>query len=133
MLFEARLISYVHMLRAIKICTKVIVVACNPDIQLRRLVARDKSSQKDAEDRIRSQLPLEKKVQLGDIVLWNNNELEHIVRKAKVLASDLKKMYAGVSFDVFFSLPGMISLFVSLYGAFTMVSKYNGFRLPANL
>ena len=47
----------------------VIVVACSPDIQLRRLMERDGLTQDDAQRRVDAQLPIEDKARLADWVI----------------------------------------------------------------
>ena len=47
----------------------VIVAACSPDIQLRRLMARDGLTSDDAQQRVRAQLPIEDKARLADWVI----------------------------------------------------------------
>jgi dephospho-CoA kinase len=47
----------------------VIVTACAPETQLRRLMHRDGASEADAQRRIAAQLPLEEKVRRADFVI----------------------------------------------------------------
>jgi len=47
----------------------VIVVACSPDIQLRRLMERDGLTHDDAQRRVDAQLPIEDKARLADWVI----------------------------------------------------------------
>jgi dephospho-CoA kinase len=47
----------------------VIVVACEPDEQLRRLMARDGVTEEEARLRIRAQMPLAEKMRLADHVI----------------------------------------------------------------
>ena len=48
---------------------KVIVVACAPNTQLARVMARDRLSREEAEQRIAAQLPIEEKVRRADYVI----------------------------------------------------------------
>ena len=48
---------------------KVIVVACAPNTQLARVMARDRLSRDEAEQRIAAQLPIEEKVRRADYVI----------------------------------------------------------------
>jgi dephospho-CoA kinase len=48
---------------------EVIVVACNPETQIRRAMARDESSEKDAQARLAAQLPIDEKVRRADRVI----------------------------------------------------------------
>jgi dephospho-CoA kinase len=62
----------------------LIVVSVPAEQQLARLMARDESSEEDARSRIRSQMPLEKKIELADYVIENHGsmpETEKLVRE----------------------------------------------------
>ena len=48
---------------------KLIVVHCDPEEELRRLMARDNLSRDEAEARIRSQMPQEEKMKLADYLI----------------------------------------------------------------
>ncbi len=50
----------------------VVVAACDPTEQLRRLVARDGLSEPDARARLAAQWPIEEKVKRGDYVIWTD-------------------------------------------------------------
>lgn len=63
LLFESKL---THMVE------KTILVYVDRDIQLKRLMERNELSLKDAEARIKSQMPLSEKVSLADAVINNN-------------------------------------------------------------
>lgn len=62
----------------------LIVVACTPETQLARIIARDDLTEEEAKARIVSQLPLEKKVEVADYVIENDGDLE--TTRAQVLA-----------------------------------------------
>ncbi|KAI0077110.1 CoaE-domain-containing protein [Panus rudis PR-1116 ss-1] len=51
---------------------KVIVVYCSPEIQLQRLMQRDKSSRSDALARLNAQMPIAQKLDYADIVVDNS-------------------------------------------------------------
>ncbi|GLI50451.1 dephospho-CoA kinase [Tepidanaerobacter syntrophicus] len=60
-----------------KIADEVWVVAANEDIQLQRLMAREKDITKDeALKRIKSQMPLAEKLKFADRVIDNNSSIE---------------------------------------------------------
>jgi dephospho-CoA kinase len=59
----------------------VIVVACNPDTQLRRIMERDGLSESDARRRIDAQLPLEEKVRRADFVIRTDGSVEDTNRQ----------------------------------------------------
>ncbi|MGB2924675.1 MAG: dephospho-CoA kinase [Limnothrix sp.] len=66
LLFEAKLTDFVD---------EIWVVSCTPAQQLQRLQERNNLSEEQAQNRIRSQMPLREKIQLADIVLDNSSDL----------------------------------------------------------
>lgn len=54
------------------------VVACEPDVQRERLKMRNNWDETEIEARIASQMPLQKKVEMADIVIWNNGSSEEL-------------------------------------------------------
>ena len=74
-----------------KICSSTLVVACDPETQLKRLLERDKCSSEHAKARIKSQMPLEEKRKRGDVVVDSSGSKEALLDKAKDLAHVLKK------------------------------------------
>ena len=66
---------------------KVIVVACDPATQLRRLMTRDGISQDDARLRIAAQLPIEEKAAKADYVIRTDGTFDETDRQiGQVLA-----------------------------------------------
>lgn len=72
LLFEANLTNLV---------TEVWVVYCSEQEQIKRLTERDRLSKQQAITRINSQLSLDKKASLADVVLDNSSSLEHLFRQ----------------------------------------------------
>ncbi|KAK1560087.1 hypothetical protein Q3G72_021956 [Acer saccharum] len=56
----------------------IIVVWVDPEIQLQRLMARDRTSEEDAKNRINAQMPLDIKRTKADIVIDNNGSLDDL-------------------------------------------------------
>ncbi|SIO05065.1 dephospho-CoA kinase [Carnobacterium alterfunditum] len=56
---------------------QIMVVATSEEIQLNRLMKRDNIEKKEATQRINSQLPISKKVILGDIIIDNSGTIEN--------------------------------------------------------
>lgn len=50
-----------------RFAAKRVTVACSPEVQLQRLMARDQSTKKDAAARIASQMPLEDKIARSEV------------------------------------------------------------------
>jgi dephospho-CoA kinase len=61
--------------------TEIWLVYCSRDEQIKRLMERDKISPEQAIARLESQLPIEKKVALADIILDNSSTKEHLFRQ----------------------------------------------------
>lgn len=59
-----------------EVCDAVMVVYTPPEIQLERLIKRNGLTAKEAQDRMNSQLSIEKKKQLADILIDNSNKIE---------------------------------------------------------
>jgi dephospho-CoA kinase len=72
LLFEANLTHLV---------TEIWVVKCKRQQQLARLIARDNLTPEQALERIKSQLPLRKKIAAADIVLDNSSNLTQLLRQ----------------------------------------------------
>jgi len=68
------------------LCDSVVVVACSPSVQLERLVARTHLDRLDAEQMIRSQMPLAEKIRRADHVVWNNGARAVLAAQAGLLA-----------------------------------------------
>jgi len=60
---------------------KVIVAACAPDEQIRRVMARDDSLEGDARARLRAQWPIADKVARADFVVWTDRGFDETDRQ----------------------------------------------------
>ncbi len=67
------------------LCDWVVVVACSPQIQRTRLLARSRLSSERAEEIIRSQMDLGEKIKKATHVIWNNDGLEPLRRQTQTL------------------------------------------------
>ena len=74
---------------------KLIVVHCRADVQLERLMSRDKLDRAEAERRIAAQMPQEEKKRYADFLLDTSDSFAHtreevvkLYRKLKELARD---------------------------------------------
>ncbi|KAA8543117.1 hypothetical protein F0562_021388 [Nyssa sinensis] len=71
----------------------IIVVWVDPETQLRRLMARDRTSEEEAKNRINAQMPLDSKRSKADIVIDNTGSLEDLDESfQKVLAQITKPL-----------------------------------------
>ena len=76
LLFEAKFID---------ICTEIWLVKCPEEVQIKRLVKRDKISKKEACKIISLQLNFEEKTKLSDVILDNSDNLNKWKSKIKEL------------------------------------------------
>ena len=79
LLFESRLTYMVE---------RTILVYVDEETQLKRLMARNGLSEKEAQMRIRAQMPLSEKKALADAVLDNNGSLEETKQQLEKIVSD---------------------------------------------
>lgn len=67
----------------------VVVVACAPEVQLRRLVEQRGMSEADARARIAAQAPLADKIAVADIVIRNDGDLAALTAEVEQVWADL--------------------------------------------
>eukprot|EP00761_Pharyngomonas_kirbyi_P000899 gb/GECH01000900.1/.p1 GENE.gb/GECH01000900.1/~~gb/GECH01000900.1/.p1 ORF type:complete len:231 (+),score=37.95 gb/GECH01000900.1/:1-693(+) len=82
LLFETRILTY--------FVSKTIVVYTSRQVQLRRLMARDGSEERDAVQRIDSQMPIETKREMAHIVLDNNESIQSLEEQVQGLHQQLR-------------------------------------------
>ncbi|KAH8550967.1 dephospho-CoA kinase [Umbelopsis sp. PMI_123] len=80
LLFESKLYRFVN---------TTVVVYCSELLQLQRIVKRDNMTEEAATQRIRSQMPLNEKVKLADIVLDNSSDVDQLKLQVKNLVTRL--------------------------------------------
>jgi len=73
------------------LCDRVAVVACAPDVQLERLMARTGLSKGEAQQMIEAQMPLTEKIRRADHVVWNNGGRDVLAAQAQLLVEFWKK------------------------------------------
>ena len=69
---------------------QVAVVYCTPNQQLKRLMQRNQLTEKEAKQRIDSQLPIEMKKLLAEVVFDNSNDLTQTIQQVDTWLSDRK-------------------------------------------
>ena len=82
LLFEANLTHLV---------TEIWVVNCDRQTQLTRLQKRNNLTEKQASDRIDSQIPLKEKIARADFVLHNDSTLEHLYQQCDAEIKTLRQ------------------------------------------
>lgn len=73
------------------LCDKIIVVGVDVQKQLRRVVARDGSSEELAKKIIFNQMPLDEKIKKADIVIMNDGTLDELEAKVMKIYRELKE------------------------------------------
>ena len=66
-----------------KFCDKILVVISDYEVQLNRIIERDKINRELAEKIIRSQLSNEERIKKADVVIENNSNLEDLFKKVE--------------------------------------------------
>jgi dephospho-CoA kinase len=69
------------------LCDRVVVVASSRNVQLARLLQRKSIEQREAEEMINSQMPVEEKIRRADHVVWNNGERSVLTEQTRSLVS----------------------------------------------
>jgi dephospho-CoA kinase len=69
---------------------KLIVVWCEPELQLQRLISRDGMKREDAERRIASQMPQSEKKKYADFLIDTSNSFEDTRRQVVEVFAQLK-------------------------------------------
>ncbi|KTW27596.1 dephospho-CoA kinase [Pneumocystis jirovecii RU7] len=72
------------------LCGKIICVACKENTQTERLKTRNGYTKEESEKRIRSQMPLSSKIQLADIVIWNDGSKKDLEVKVAALIKNIQ-------------------------------------------
>ena len=67
------------------LCDRVVVVACSHQVQVARLAQRMSINDTEAEQMIRSQMPLEEKIARADHVVWNDGSRATLMEQARFL------------------------------------------------
>lgn len=75
-----------------KTLSKLIVVAAEPALQLRRVISRNNLTEAEARDRLASQFPLDKKVAVADYVIHNDDDREALVQRTRAVHEQILKL-----------------------------------------
>ena len=66
-----------------KFCNKILVIISDYEVQLNRIIERDKINRELAEKIIKSQLSNEERIKKADVVIENNSSLEDLFKKVE--------------------------------------------------
>ena len=75
-----------------KFCDKILVVISDYEIQLNRIIERDKINRELAEKIIKSQLSNEERIKKADVVIENNSSLEDLFEKVERFCERIWKL-----------------------------------------
>jgi dephospho-CoA kinase len=76
----------------------VIVAACDPETQVRRVMTRDGLTEADARQRLAAQLPIEEKVRRADYVIRTDGSIEETNRQVGEVLSRLRRDDSSIEF-----------------------------------
>ncbi len=68
----------------------VVVAACEPDEQIRRVMARDGLTDAEARSRVAAQLPIGEKISRADYVVWTTGTREATSKRVEEVAEQMK-------------------------------------------
>lgn len=68
---------------------KIVVVYCDRETQLKRLAERDNITQKEAQKKIKSQMPPEEKLKVADYIIDTNGSINQTVEQAEQIYRNL--------------------------------------------
>ena len=109
-----------------KLFNKIIVVSCDHQQQIQRLISRNNYSLQEAQSRINAQMPLSHKCQLAHYIIDNNHELTNTRNQVEQIVSHLRSSKAHwktrLVFGVFF--------LVLFNGSFYSIFKLKNHVLP---
>jgi len=100
---------------------KVIVVTCDDDLQLERLMSRNQHSEEEAIKRIEAQMPLEKKCEMADIIIENSGSLTNTRTQVESIVKLLRSSRHHIYNRVFYGgilgllLTGLLGLMYYIY------------------
>jgi len=72
-----------------RLMDKIIVVCLDEEEQLKRLIKRNNLSEKEALQKIKSQIPLKEKIEIADYVIDNSNSLDKTKEQAERIWQEL--------------------------------------------
>ena len=73
------------------LCDFVVVVACSPEIQRERLLARSRLSPHQAHEMISAQMPLSEKSKRADHLVWNNAGRTILADQARLIVQSWRR------------------------------------------
>lgn len=75
-----------------KLFDKIIFVACDDDLRLKRLMKRNNFTKEEALIRMKAQLPQDDKIQKSDYILYNNSTKENLENQVLILIREFHRL-----------------------------------------
>ncbi|MEW8960898.1 dephospho-CoA kinase [Paraclostridium dentum] len=72
---------------------KLVVITCNENIQLERIINRDNITKNEAMSRINSQMSQSEKIKFGDYIIDNSGDREKLINDASKLITHIKEKW----------------------------------------
>lgn len=72
---------------------KLVVITCNENIQLERIINRDNITKNEAMSRINSQMSQSEKIKFGDYIIDNSGDRETLIYDASKLITHIKEKW----------------------------------------
>lgn len=70
---------------------KIIVVKCNDNIRIQRLLKKGKHTKEEIKNITKSQMQIKEKLKYADFVVYNNGELKHLEKQVVAIIKNLKQ------------------------------------------
>ncbi|XP_059488591.1 dephospho-CoA kinase [Neocloeon triangulifer] len=107
LLFESgRMLNFLH---------KIIVVTCEEDQQLERVIKRGQLSEERAKARINAQMPLETKCNQAHFVLDNTEDIDHLKKQVEQLIVTLRASNAHWKMRIYFIASMMLIFYLIIF------------------
>ena len=75
-----------------KLFDKILLIACDEELRLKRLMKRNNYTKGDAMLRIKSQIPQEEKIQKSDYIIYNNSTKEDLEKEVLIFIGKLHSL-----------------------------------------
>ena len=73
-----------------------VVVACKPSTQLKRLMSRNADlTEEQCQNRVDSQMPVADKVNMADVVIWNDGDMDALEAEVEKARADICARVGG--------------------------------------
>jgi dephospho-CoA kinase len=108
----------------VKFCGEIVVVACDDEVQLKRLMARDGLTEKAALQRVRAQLSTQEKIDKPTTteVIWNNGTKDELAAELVHVVGRLRQR-AGFLHRYVLTFPGVCTMIALLVASVWKKSK----------